>query len=210
MNAVTFTEREAIKKMMDYIEREKERLSNQYIGLLDRLRELDELEKPLQKVIGGGLPEGKADTLSSTEIKDKHYNGSPFLADYSHVRPCNLSELSLDEAIKVHNEMYAREEELDHEEELIPKTEIEALKDKDEKNKPVKTSSQRDVKVVAQFIKAILKEAGIPLKTSELIKRLDEAGINTSSPYVLLQQASQYDPKIQKPKFGFYQYNFSA
>ncbi|QEG04157.1 hypothetical protein [Bacillus phage BC-T25] len=42
----TFSEREAIRKQMDYIEGERARLWTSYESLLDRLRELDDIDRP--------------------------------------------------------------------------------------------------------------------------------------------------------------------
>lgn len=190
--SVTFTEREAIKKMLDYIETERERLSNQSLNLLDRLRELDEIEAP--------IPDRKPDLKALAEI----LSPVPVIDEIPDVTPIELYEDTKEFANVPIPEWFPQEEE----KEIIPKTEIEALKDIDQKNKPVRTSSQRDVKMIAQYIKAILKSSEVPMKTAELIKQLKEAGIDVSSPYVLLAQASQYEPRIQKAGFGYYQYKW--
>lgn len=217
MNEVLFTEREAVRRMLDYIEKERNRLFDQSLHLLDRLRELDEIDKPIVKEDEPTFEVSKNKLIEEEVHKDIPMQiPMPFMPNFQKYEPCNLTKLSLPEAniiekmslaevIDKINEDHAKEEKA-----FIPKTEIEAQKDKDEKKKPVKASSYRDVKVITQYIKAILKEAGVPIRTAELIKRLGETGIDISSPYVLLQQAAQYDPKIQRPKHGFYQYNFSA
>lgn len=204
MSQVTFTEREAIRKMLDYLQKEKERIYNQEMNLLDRLRELDNIEEP------------------KAEIPSLHPLYQP---DYSNVIPCNLTGIELEpekewtpcewahaEESEAQNVETFKELEQFAEKSLIPKTEIEALKDKDQKNNPIKiptrNSNYRDVKVVAQYIKAILKENEVPMKTSDLIEKLKETGINISSPYVLLAQATKYEPRIQKAKFGYYQYKW--
>lgn len=197
--SVTFTEREAIRKMLDYIEAERERLFNQSLNLLDRLRELDGIE-------GHTLPE-VAEFVQ------------PLLPDYPDIKACNLEDISLQEVFERHTEENPPEElkwemipTVETKEDIIPKVEIEALKDKEQKNRPIKNptrnSKYRDVKVIAQYIKVILKDAGVPIKTAELIKRLKETGVDVSSPYVLIAQATQYEPRIQKAGFGYYQYKW--
>lgn len=89
-------------------------------------------------------------------------------------------------------------------------SEKEVLREKDYSKRavkvPTKKSSYRDVKVVASGVVSILKEIGRPIKTADLIKRMREADIDTSSPYALLNNVRKYEPRIQKIGFGFYQF----
>jgi len=62
----TFSEREAIRKQMDYIEGERARLWTSYEGLLDRLRELDEIDRPLLEYI---VPESETEPATIKEVK---------------------------------------------------------------------------------------------------------------------------------------------
>lgn len=188
---VTFSEREAIKKMMDYIESERTRLWDQYIKLADRIRELDQIESPVNDTI-----ESKIESVAVVKAKD--------IKTKEEVNSEGAT-LELAEFINNYNkenQTTKNKVEYDRQKEI--------LKDIDNKKRPVKTPTRRgkyrDVKVVSQYIKAILKEAGVPIKTSELIKRLKEIGIDVNSPYALISQAQQYEPKIERAKFGYYQY----
>lgn len=191
---VTFSEREAIKKMMDYIESERTRLWDQYIKLSDRLRELDQIERHVNATM-----EPKVES-TATVVKVKEPKKE------EEVNPEGTT-VELAEFINNYNKEN-KNQTIENRVEYDRQKEI--LKDIDNKKRPVKTPTRRgkyrDVKVITQNIKAVLKEAGVPIKTSELIKRLREMGIDMSSPYSLIQQARQYDPRIERAKFGYYQY----
>ena len=191
---VTFSEREAIKKMMDYIESERTRLWDQYIKLSDRLRELDQIERHVNATM-----EPKVES-TATVVKVKEPKKE------EEVNPEGTT-VELAEFINNYNKEN-KNQTIENRVEYDRQKEI--LKDIDNKKRPVKTPTRRgkyrDVRVVSQYIKAILKEAGVPIKTSELIKRLKEIGIDVNSPYALISQAQQYEPKIERAKFGYYQY----
>ncbi|QZA69691.1 DNA binding protein [Bacillus phage 035JT004] len=115
--------------------------------------------------------------------------------------------MSILEAINKHNSLHSS----DVETAKTAKTEgklvdIEMRRDHDINLATVKTKSRRDVKQVSRVVVSILKEAGVPLSASSIVQKLEEKGINTNSPYALLCQIKDYEPRISKPKHGYYQY----
>lgn len=181
--------------MMTYIEEERARLWGDYTMLLDRLRTLDEIENP---IIAKEEHSVDIEDIGPDSSDDEPIEEEP-VEDFE---PTTLEEYLEKNSTPVVEEPIS----------IIPKTEIEALKDKDQKNRKIKSptrgASSRDIKVIAQYVKAVLKEAGVPMKTSELISRLGEIGIDVSSPYGMLMQVRAYEPKIEKASFGYYQYKW--
>jgi hypothetical protein len=226
--SLTFSEREAIVRMMSYIEEERARLWEDYSKLLDRLRQLDEIDRPLIKAAPSPfIPDSNIMLFNAPQAPQ--WEATP-IADETSVPPIEEEGEPIEEPQQgstVEEEEQAQYETSDPAgeneyvfsfEDYLEKAteenkskftkEIEELKDKDAKNNPLKTPSTRDVKIVSQYVRAILKEAGVPLKTAELIKRMKEANIDTSSPYVLLSQVRNYDNKVENVAHGFYQYKW--
>jgi regulator of replication initiation timing len=118
------------------------------------------------------------------------------------------SHMSLSDAIEKLNQQLDLEDE--NKDSWVYESEKETLREKDYNKRavkvPTKKSNYRDVKVVASEVVAILKTVGRPIKTAELIKKMREADIDTSSPYALLNNVRKYEPRIQKIGFGFYQF----
>jgi predicted RNase H-like nuclease len=116
--------------------------------------------------------------------------------------------MSLSDAIEKLNQQLDIEDE--NKDSWVYDSEKETLREKDYSKRavkvPTKKSNYRDVKVVASEVVAILKTVGRPIKTAELIKKMREADIDTSSPYALLNNVRKYEPRIQKIGFGFYQF----
>lgn len=227
--SLTFSEREAIVRMMSYIEEERARLWGDYSKLLDRLRQLDEIDRPITQVVPNPFQLGPSGTYHPPVSKDPNDNLMLFnapqaptwepipVADETPAPPVEkeIEESQQDPetpALNGEEYVFSFDDFLKQakEEEEKPKftKEIEELKDRDANNNPLKTPSTRDVKIVSQYVRAILKEAGRPLKTAELIKQMEEANIDTSSPYVLLGQVRNYDPKVENIAHGFYQYKW--
>lgn len=226
---------------MDYIEAERGRLWDEYVKLADRLRHLDDIERPTLPPLQfpkdasnamwfGGKPTGEPVDLSNKD----YITGTPLPLSSDEPGEGLLfikTEADVDEFEHAKNAMNMDDEEKlvvaeEDEEKLADlinkyypdddKTDYNAqkeiLKDIDFNNRAVKTptrnSGYRDIKVIAQYAKAILKEAGIPLKTAELIKRLEDANINTSSPYSLMQNIRKHEPNIIMAGRGYYQYKW--
>lgn len=191
---VTFSERDAIQRMMSYIEEERARLWGDYKNLLERLGQLDEIDRPLE---AAPIEE---ETEPVVEVPEESMKQNMVSAP---IIPMVVPEKSLADVIAELNQE-AKEE--------APRfrKEVEELKDKEYKNRKIKNPTRgggsADIAVVAQFAKAILKEAGEPIKTSELIQKLREADIKMWSPYSILNQIRKYDQNIENVERGYYQY----
>ncbi|QZA69130.1 DNA binding protein [Bacillus phage 010DV004] len=118
--------------------------------------------------------------------------------------PVSGQEMSILDAIDKHNSLHSSNVETAKTEGKL--IDIEMRRDHDNKTSSVKTKARRDVKQVARVVASILKEAGVPLSTSRIVAKLKEKGIPTNSVYALLGQIKDYDPRISKPKHGYYQY----
>jgi hypothetical protein len=187
--SVTFTEREALRQMIEYYKEERNRLLEEMTKATGRLSELDKLDNvhPEYQPKEGIVEEKETQTEPTS------------------------NRMSLEEAIEKHNKLYEPDKEIKPNGNLS--LEIDRCKASDkEKNKvtkvPTKRGHYQDVKLISKDIAVILKEAGRPMKTSEIIKKLEEKGIKHKNPYTLLQQAKGYEPKIDKAHFGYYQYKW--
>jgi hypothetical protein len=192
--SVTFTERKALEKYIEYIVEERARLLEEYKSTLGRLSKLDDIDNV--------HPENPTPVVQSAPALTPAKNIVPEV-----VTPQENSISSLEEAIEALRAIHPQEAvdsnpvKYDRQKEII--------KDIDRKNSPIKsTSSQRDIKKITQEVVAILKEEGRPIRTRTIIKKLEERGVNASSPYSLLNQARGYEPKIQQVSHGYYQYKW--
>ncbi|APZ82542.1 hypothetical protein Goe24_00790 [Bacillus phage vB_BsuM-Goe24] len=187
----TFTEREAIEMKLKYILEERTRLSDQFNFYLDRLRELDSMD---------------SSKLSKTEATVE-------VAKHGET-------MSLDEAIKKHNEAAEKYDEspkvqADHKDEEhkkeSPKNEKKTKRKKESgRGKGSRNNPYRDIKKISYQVASILKEAGKPVKLADLMKELQSRGVSTHSPHMLMIHIQKYQPKVQKAAFGYYQYNHSV
>lgn len=179
---VTFTEREALRQMIEYIKDERSRLWDEYVKITTRLSELDEIDNVHPP---------------KEEVKQE--------------------PMSLLEAINVHNQVYGSPDEDTDLEEIVEEpqikqrnSEIQTYKDYDNSKRVtknnMKNSRYRDVQAISKDAVVILKEAGRPMRTKELIATLKGAGVSVHSPYALIQQIREYEPRIERVKFGYYQY----
>jgi transcriptional regulator of acetoin/glycerol metabolism len=201
----TFTEREAQREYIDFIKQEITRLNGEYKLALDRIRQLDEIE-------------AKAAAPVPTPSQGMDYDS---VALVSVAEQAKESAMSLEEAIQRHNQIHQPDNSIETPScNLDPKInltvkesprftkQVEELKDKDQKKAGKRQSSQRDIKKVTADIISILKEAGAPMKTKRLIEALEEKGYDMYSPYVVINQAKAYDPRIDSASFGYYQYKW--
>lgn len=218
--SVTFTEREALRQLIEYIKDERARLWDEYIKAVGRLAELDRLDNvhpeiklevpktPVQ------IPEVKVESPIVTQVIEN--NVEEELEDEQQ----ELDEykgLPLADAVAKWNSergFGAIEEDKQNQTSLFKASDIEATKDYDNRvNSAVKLhrkrSKQRDIKVLTKDIVSILKEAGRPLKTKDIIDSLEErVGVELKNPYNILSLAKKYEPKIESVKYGFYQYKY--
>lgn len=179
--SVTFTERKALEQYIQYLQEERARLLVEYKGAMVRLSKLDELDNvhPEKPIV--------------EKVEEKIVENE---------KPIT----SLEDAISAIQDLNGSFEE----EEVDPKyaREKEALKDLDNRNKPIKSRSNQDVKKVTQAAVSILKEAGIPIKTSKLMSMLKEQGFRINSPYSMMAQIRGYEPRITQASHGYYQYKY--
>jgi hypothetical protein len=197
MNA-TFTERQAQREYIDYIKQEIARLNGEYKLALDRIRQLDEIEAKSAVSAAVVTLEPNEDNTSATmtieEAIEKH-NSNHFEV------PAQVPQIVTNEfTVGVNGEPATSRSQFIQQ--------IEELKDKDDRKNPMRASGRRDVKKIASEAVAILKDAGVPMKTKKLMEILKDKGYNTSSPYVLMNQMKSHEPKIQQAKHGYYQYKW--
>lgn len=226
---VTFTEREALRKFISYIQDERERLLGEYIKAIQKLSELDNMDNVHQQIKPDlepktlpepdTEPEMEVEPESETEeyVPESKTESEPTITeeDESEVEEEN-STMSLKEEIDKYKEEYNLDD-LEEEKEQSPYEsrdnvrQKELYKDQDNRksrvvNVPTRKSSYRDVKMITKSVISIMKTKGRPVKTSEIIQELNYQGVETASPYSLLQQVRNYEPKIRKVKHGYYEY----
>lgn len=209
MTNITFTEREALKDYLEYIRQELGRLNGEYRTTLDRLARLDEIDNvhpvnlskqvkvhaPVQEVEDSET--NKPESKSEVETKDE-----------SNVKPAEDnsegSVFKLAELLRKANEErgLVETEEKPSQVNTIVKRIPTTIREKN------RASKYRDVQIIAKDIVSILKEAGVPIKVSEIMEKLKEKGVRTNSPYSLMDRARKYEPSIKKAKFGYYQYKW--
>lgn len=189
----TFSEREAISKMMSYIENERGRLWTSYEGYLDRLRELDDIDRETK------LADKKIEIVRKPE----------FIPEEPTVEILRKEDVEGLDTSKVFLEDN-KETPTVHKEETKYNSEIEASKDREYKNRviknPVKRGMFNDLSMVARYAKAFLQEHGKPMKAQDLINKLEDANIRTGSPYETVRQVMKYEPTIKRVAHGQYQY----
>jgi hypothetical protein len=190
--SVTFTERKALEQYIEYIVEERSRLLEEYKSAMARLSKLDDIDNV------------------HPEIPKKVEQSAPALSPAKQLIPEMVTPQagpinSLEEAIEALQVMNGAPTE----DKQVYDRQKEIIKDIDRKNSPVKSkSTQRDIKKIAQEVVNILKDVGRPIKTRDLIKRLEEKGHKVSSPYGMLNQVKGYEPKIQQVSHGYYQYKW--
>jgi hypothetical protein len=215
------SERQAILKMIDYIEGERLRLWGENVRLLDRLRELDDIERlksQPESTIEEDLVENEekhvTDLTEETEVETATQEEVVETAQETTIEPSG--KMSLAEAIDVYNKQVEAERE-NISDTLSPFQQnaafirdLEIMKDVENKRKIAKKRKKgkkyRNTKEVAYEVRTILKDAGRPVKTSDLIEQLKQTGIEIANPYTLLTRVKQQDPRIEKASFGYYQY----
>lgn len=179
------SEREAIQQAMNYIQQQQIRLQDDYMKLLDRQRELDAIERAQE-------PEPVAVMVPEVPLSEAILSHNKRFGHTDSVQPSGAAGYS-----SVRNSRYS--------------SEIEKLKDSDSKSRVMKNSTKnssfRDISVVATEIKGILREAGVPMKSKDILAKLEERGVKmTKFPHQTITQSMKYDNKIEKASFGYYQY----
>ncbi|AEW47481.1 hypothetical protein BCB4_0252 [Bacillus phage B4] len=217
----TFTERQAIERMMNYIEEERARLYTEYVKNLDRLRELDEIDRMSEQ----------ADTVDKfvTEVYERPMVPQEMVEEanrnareeFKKIIPEMMDELkSIVADMKKEGITIAEPTQPTNLCNEIEQPDILPLNvdkpkekpsaglepDKLEMRKTLMRGSMNDNKVVSQFAKVILKEHVEPMKSKDLIKALNDAGIQMNHPHETLRQIKMHEPTIQSAGYGLYQY----
>lgn len=221
----TFTERQAIERMMNYIEEERARLYTEYVKNLDRLRELDEIDRmseqaaTVDKVMAEAyerpmVPQEMVEEANKS-AREEFKKIVPEMMDELKVLIDNMKKEGITIAdptqpTNLCNEIkqpelppYQPEPKVDKPKEK-PSAGLEP--DKLEMRKTLMRGSMNDNKVVSQFAKVILKEHVEPMKSKDLIKALNDAGIQMNHPHETLRQIKMHEPTIQSAGYGLYQY----
>lgn len=218
---VTFTERQAIERMMNYIEEERARLYTEYVKNLDRLRELDEIDRMSEQAakVDEVMSEAYERPMVPQEMVEEANKSAR--EEFKKIVPEMMDELKvLIDNIKKEGITIAEPTQPTNlcneiEQPDIPPLNVDEPKekpsaglepDKLEMRKTLMRGSTNDNRVVAQFAKVILKEHVEPMKSKELVKALNKAGIQMNHPSETLRQIRTYEPTIKNVSYGYYQY----
>ncbi|QVW28795.1 hypothetical protein [Bacillus phage SWEP1] len=215
----TLTERQAIERLMNYNEAERARLYASYETYLDRLRELDEIDRINEQA--NKVEEVKVETFERPLVTQEDLEAvgknardtfegilnafNDLKAEFNELKKSEQEEPELVFPISKNlcNEVLQPEPEVDKPKEK-PSAGLEP--DKLEMRKTLMRGTTNDNKVVAQFAKVILKENVEPMKSKELVKALNDAGIHMNHPNETLRQIRMHDPSIKNVSHGYYQY----
>jgi len=218
----TFTERQAIERMMNYIEEERARLYTEYVKNLDRLRELDDIDRMSEQAAKVDEVMSEAYERPMVSIEDVEQANKNAREEFRKIIPEVMEE------IKAHFDKMKEEEKEQRDNDFQPtnlcneveQPDIPPLNVDEPKEKPsaglepgmlqmkktLMRGTTNDNKVVSQFAKVILKENVEPMKSKDLIKALNDAGIQMNHPHETLRQIKMHEPMIQSAGYGLYQY----
>lgn len=222
---VTFTERQAIERMMNYIEEERARLLTEYVKNLDRLRELDEIDRmseqaaTVDKVMSETyerpmVPQEMVEEANKS-AREEFKKIVPEMMDELKVLIDNMKKEGITIAEPTQPTNLCNEIEQPELPPYKPEPKVDKPKekpsaglepDKLEMRKTLMRGSTNDNRVVAQFAKVILKEHIEPMKSKDLVKALNNAGIQMNHPNETLRQIRTYEPTIKNVSHGYYQY----
>lgn len=225
----TFTERQAIERMMNYIEEERARLYTEYVKNLDRLRELDDIDRMSEQAAKVDEVMSEAYERPMVSIEDVEQANKNAREEFRKIIPEVMEEIKtyFDKMKEEEKEQRANDfqpknlcneieqPEISKYEPTPPPLNVDKPKekpsaglepDKLEMRKTLMRGSMNDNKVVSQFAKVILKEHVEPMKSKDLIKALNDAGIQMNHPHETLRQIKMHEPMIQSAGYGLYQY----
>jgi len=171
-----------IYSMMDKITEERSKLTDMYLGLLNRLEVLDESERQ--------------------EVKEEIKVEDDFLIQESIEL---VHDKTLDEIIDEHNQKYNEVLEEPVVAHRVPKIEIERELDKLPKRKHT-----MDLQRASMLVSSVLKEKGIPTSTNELFELVlekSEVKINEKNfRNNILPRVVKGNNRVERAMRGFYQY----
>lgn len=171
-----FNEREAIREYLVWIREERRKLSDDYWKGIERLRELDSLEREIEK---------------ETELA---------------INETKQEELTLIQAIEKASREYGVRIESENKANKVDAKDIELLKEKDDNNLVIKKRKNNDIQLIANEVATYLKERGIPTSTKEIHSYLESKGYKISNTTSTINRVIIYQPKIERISRGFYQY----
>lgn len=219
----TLTERQAIERMMNYNEAERARLYASYEVYLDRLRELDEIDRMNEQAAKADevMVESYKRTLVS--IEDVEQANKNAREEFRKIIPEVMDELKVlldnmkKEGITIAEPTQPKNlcNEIEQPEPEIPPTNVDEPKEETSvglepdllrMKKSLMRGSMNDNKVVSQFAKVILKEHIKPMKSKDLVAALNKAGIQMNHPNETLRQIRMHEPTIMNVSHGYYQY----
>ncbi|ULF48707.1 DNA binding protein [Bacillus phage BillyBob] len=223
----TFTERQAIERMMNYIEEERARLYTEYVKNLDRLRELDDIDRMSEQAAKVDEVMSEAYERPMVSIEDVEQANKNAREEFRKIIPEVMEE------IKAHFDKMKEEEKEQRDNDFqptnlcneveqpdIPPLNVDEPKVDEPKEKPsaglepgmlqmkktLMRGTTNDNKVVSQFAKVILKENVEPMKGKKLVEALNNTGIQMKHPHETLRQIMLHEPTIQRVAHGYYQY----
>lgn len=222
----TLTERQAIERLMNYNEAERARLYASYETYLDRLRELDEIDRLNEQA--AKVEEVKVETFERPVVPQELVDEANAAAreEFKRIVPEMMDELKVlldnmkKEGITIAEPIQPTNLCNEIEQPEIPPLNVEEPEvdkpkekpsaglepDKLEMRKSLMRGTTNDNRVVAQFAKVILKENVEPMKSKDLVKALNDAGIHMNHPSETLRQIRTYEPTIKNVSYGYYQY----
>jgi hypothetical protein len=191
-----FTERQAIKQRMEEIRQERRELAQEYYRLLDRLRELDSMEREaidVETVVG---------SLESAIVTLREL--IPHIPADALVRQVA--------AMVEENQIQIITEEKQEQPKVAPEHVIKEQQRKDEERiVTYKRTGRLRRDFVNQVVEDILKEHGAPMKLEDIRKKVEEnlgREIGTKAFSLTMRNIMERNSKIQKVHRGFYQYRF--
>lgn len=221
--STTFTERQAIERMMNYNEAERARLYASYEVYLDRLRELDEIDRLHEQATK--VEEIKVENFERpmVSIEDVEQANKNAREEFRKIIPEVMDELKVlldnmkKEEITIAEPTQPKNlcNEIEQPEPEIPPTNVDEPKEVTSvglepkllrMKESLKRGSMNDNRVVAQFIKVILKEHVKPMRYKDLVAAIEATGIKMNHPSETIRQAKMYEHTIQSAGHGLYQY----
>jgi outer membrane biosynthesis protein TonB len=225
--SVTFTERQAIEKYMQYLMDQSQHISNEMAKCMDRLGKLDEIDN-VHPINPPQVVEVKKETPQEdfSEAVSKYIQTLKRITQEEPVVTA-IVEAPVEEEEKQIEEPEEKVEEEEKPEEpetgMTVQEAIERLNKQNEYKAPRKPKTDplaelnktrkrsrkapRDIREMSTTAAAILKEVKKPMQLKDLMAELEDRGYSTNSPYALMAQIMNYQySTIEKAKFGYYQY----
>lgn len=174
-----YTERKALKDYIDWIKEERRRLSDEYWNAVERLRELDDVDRKEQPI---DLNEKLFDTINTLS---KMIPSVPVEKV--------VSELKTDLSVPTTKN------------EIVSYTDIDDQRQRDKKRSGTVRKSRINYDMLTNEIINFMDEKGIPVNLSTITKHLVSKGLTLSNPTIMMNKAMEVNHKIQRISKGVYQ-----